>query len=177
MKNLSTHSRAAKQLGDFGEGLVTYALICKGYEVAVVDHVGADLIAEKGGNRFAISVKTRRFKPGIKESRYFTVEEPHLNKLVHFSDQFAMTPLFALTACVSDDNRIHLFMARVDHIKQYLRKTQHGYAMNFGTTGIQELISNPFIDYSSWENEAIGQYDFSTAAQATDTETGDTCNK
>lgn len=40
-------SRASKQLGDFGEGLVTYTLIRKGFEVACVDHVGADLIAER----------------------------------------------------------------------------------------------------------------------------------
>ncbi len=31
-------TRAPKQLGDFGEGLVTYALIRKGFEVACVDH-------------------------------------------------------------------------------------------------------------------------------------------
>jgi hypothetical protein len=37
------HSRAAKQLGNFGEGLVTYNLIRKGFEVAYVDHVGAAL--------------------------------------------------------------------------------------------------------------------------------------
>ena len=46
---IATQTRAPKLIGDFGEGLVTYALIRKGFEVAVVDHVGADLIAEKGG--------------------------------------------------------------------------------------------------------------------------------
>lgn len=44
---LSKNSRAPKQLGDFGEGLVTYALIRKGLEVECVGHVGADLIAQK----------------------------------------------------------------------------------------------------------------------------------
>ena len=44
---MSKRTRAPKQLGDFGESLVTYTLIKKGYEVAYVDHVGADLIAEK----------------------------------------------------------------------------------------------------------------------------------
>lgn len=42
-------TRAPQQLGDFGEGLVTYALIRKEYEIAFVGHVGADLIAEKNG--------------------------------------------------------------------------------------------------------------------------------
>ena len=49
------HSRAPKLLGDFGEGLVTYTLIRKGFEVAFVDHVGADLIAEKDDYRIAVS--------------------------------------------------------------------------------------------------------------------------
>lgn len=56
-----TQTRASKQLGDFGEGLVTYTLVRKDFEVAYVDHIGADLIAEKGGKRYAISVKIRLF--------------------------------------------------------------------------------------------------------------------
>lgn len=43
----NNQSRAPKLIGDFGEGLVTYALIRGGYEVAHVDHEGADLIAVK----------------------------------------------------------------------------------------------------------------------------------
>ena len=71
-------TRAPKLLGDFGEGLVTYALILKGYEVAYVDHVGADLIAEKKGKRFAVSVKTRLFRKGSRESLGFVVERGRL---------------------------------------------------------------------------------------------------
>lgn len=70
-------TRTPKQIGDFGEGLVTYALIRKEYEIAYVDHVGADLIAEKDGSRFAVSVKTRLFRPGSTESLGFVVERNH----------------------------------------------------------------------------------------------------
>ena len=87
---MRAQSRAPKLIGDFGEGLVTYALIRKGYEVACVDHVGADLIAEKHGSRFAVSVKTRLFKIGSKENRGFVVEYQHLHKLDHFARQFGM---------------------------------------------------------------------------------------
>jgi hypothetical protein len=52
MKN----TRAPKLLGDFGEGLITYLLIRKGFEVAYVDHVGADLIAERSGELWAVLV-------------------------------------------------------------------------------------------------------------------------
>lgn len=72
-----TQTRASKQLGDFGEGLVTYTLVRKDFEIAYVDHIGADLIAEKGGKRYAISVKIRLFREGSKESRMVVVEDTH----------------------------------------------------------------------------------------------------
>lgn len=87
-------TRSAKQLGDFGEGLASYVFIRKGYEVAVVDHVGADLIVEKQGRRFAVSVKTRLFREGSKESKIFVAENDHLDKLRFFATKFDVTPLF-----------------------------------------------------------------------------------
>jgi len=49
-----TQTRTPKHIGNFGESFTTYTLIRKDFEVAQVDHVGADLIAEKAGQRFAI---------------------------------------------------------------------------------------------------------------------------
>jgi len=80
------YSRASKQLGNFGEGLVTYNLIRKGFEVAHVDHVGADLIAERQSLRIAVSVKTRMFKSGSVESRGIVIEDDHLLRLNHFAE-------------------------------------------------------------------------------------------
>lgn len=157
---MSKQSRAPKLMGDFGEGLVTYALIRKGFEVANVDHVGADLIAEKGGVRFAVSVKTRLFKSGSKESRGFVAEELHLNKLEHFAEQFGMVPLFALLLCLADEKAIHLMIARAEDIRKGLRKVKHGYAFRFAESSRKELLELPFIDYSSWAQETIGELDF-----------------
>ncbi len=153
-------TRASKQIGDFGEGLVTYALIRKGFEVACVDHVGADLIAEKNGSRFAISVKTRLFKSASKESLAFVVEKQHLNKLEYFAQQFGMIPLFALTICIADETGIHLLMSRTDHIREQLPEVKHGYALRFAKTTRQKLFEQPFIDYSLWAQETIGEKDF-----------------
>lgn len=74
-------SRAPKLIGDFGEGLVTYALIKGGYEVAHVDHVGADLIAEKNGERIAVSVKTRNRNTETKESDMVVISDDNIEKL------------------------------------------------------------------------------------------------
>ena len=153
-------SRSPKQLGDFGEGLVTYTLIRKEFEVAYVDHVGADLIAEKAGKRIAVSVKTRLFRPKSNESRMVVVEFSNIKKLKYFSEQFCMEPVFAQVICLSDEQIIHLFMLRVEDLEKYLPKIRHGFSIRFGPNNINKIIDNPYIDYSCWKNEEIGIYNF-----------------
>ena len=157
---MNKQTRAPKQIGDFGEGLVTYALIRKGFEVAYVDHVGADLIAEKNGNRYAISVKTRLFREGSDEGHTVTIGYEHLKKLEYFSNQFGMKALFAQVISIADENEIHLFMLSVSDIQDNLLKTQNGYSLNFGKKKIEGLIQSTFLDYSCWTNEIIGKKDF-----------------
>jgi hypothetical protein len=152
-------TRSPKQLGDFGEGLVTYALIRKKFEVAYVDHVGADLIAEKSGRRIAISVKTRLFRPGSKESRMIMVYSSGIKKLENFSEQFERKPVFAQVICFADEKIIHLLMIRTSDIKNVLPEIKNGYSIRFGNKNFNQLIQNPKIDYSSWKNEQIGSYD------------------
>lgn len=152
-------TRAPKLLSDFGEGLVTYALIMKDYEVAYVDHVGADLIAEKNGKRFAISVKTRLFRKGSKESLVFVVEKAHIQKLEYFANQFGMVPLFALLVCLSDEHLIHLIIMPVGELKKNLPEVKHGYSIRFSTGQREELIAKPFVDYSCWKEEKTGDKD------------------
>ena len=153
-------TRAPKQIGDFGEGLVTYALIRKGYEVACVDHVGADLIAEKNGNRIAISVKTRLFRPGITESKMFCIEHSHIEKLKHFSKQFNLEPVFSLVVCLADQKEIHLITTKVSNIPKVFNKIMHGFSVKFSEKHIPAIKDNPLIDYSYWGNEEIGTKEF-----------------
>lgn len=156
----ANQTRAPKQIGEFGEGLVTYALIQKGYEVAYVDHVGADLIAEKKGERFAISVKTRLFKARSKESKVFVIENSYLDKLEYFSQQFGMTPIFALVVNIVDEQKIHLLMMKVDNIKSTLPEVTHGFTIRFSEKNRQVLLEMSMIDYSCWIQEKLGNKDF-----------------
>lgn len=153
-------TRAPKQLGDFGEGLVTYTLIRKGHEVAYVNHVGADLIAEKTGKRYAVSVKTRTFRRGTRENRMVVVAQDNLTKLQRFADQFVLTPLFAQVACIADTQTIHVFMVLKNRIPAILREVQHGYSLSFGQRSLPKLVQLPDTDYSCWQQEQIGAYDF-----------------
>ena len=152
----NSDSRAPKLLGDFGEGLVTYALIRKGFEVACVDHVGADLIAQKKNHRIAVSVKTRRYRSSSVETRGTVIEASHIDKLERFAARFALEPVFAHVVCIEDDGIIHLFMLRVVDIKRYLDKVVHGFRLRFSKEHLTKTIQLPYVDYSSWNNESIG---------------------
>jgi len=149
-------SRAAKQIGDFGESLVTYDFIRKDYQVAVVDHVGADLICAKGKKRYAVSVKTRWFKENSKESRMYNIANAHLEKLNYFSKIFELEPLFSLLVCLSDKKMLVLFTVRASDIKSICKKTKDGYSFNFSDKNITNLKNNQKISFSSWDNEQIG---------------------
>ena len=131
----SDPSREPKQLGDFGESLVTYDFIRKGYKVAVVDHVGADLICSKkgSGKRYAVSVKTRWFRPDSNESRMFNIEKKHLEKLEKFSEWFNLEPLFSLLVCLSDSHKLVLFSLKVSdiYIGGICNPTKVGYSLKF----------------------------------------------
>ncbi len=148
-------SRAPKLIGDFGEGLVTYALIRGGYEVAHVDHVGADLIAEKNGKRIAVSVKTRNRNTDTKESEMVVISDENIMKLKFFSKQFGMSPVFAQVICHSKTNSIHLFMIKVSDIETNMIKAQHGYSLSFGSRGIEVAKTIPGMKYSCWSGESI----------------------
>ena len=159
MNNSSTanFSRAPKQLGDFGEGLVTYALIRQGFEVAVVDHVGADLIAEKNEYKIAVSVKTRMFRKGSVESRGTGFDSDHLKKLEHFAKRFNLDPVVAHAACMIDDHKIHLFMIRVADIHLHIKKCKGGYSFQYSPKRLKDIIALPYVDYSCWTEENIGK--------------------
>jgi Holliday junction resolvase-like predicted endonuclease len=126
-------TRAPKLLGDFGEGLATYVLMTQGFEVAVVDHVGADLIAEREGTRIAVSVKTRLFRKGSKEHRSVTIEDEHLRKLKFFADRFGMSRVFIQVVSLGDTGEIHVFLLPIDSLEReaILPRNKAGFALRF----------------------------------------------
>ena len=153
-------TRSPKHLGNFGEALATYALVRKGFEVAVVDHIGADLIAEKDKWRYAISVKTRLFKPESKESLMTPITFKDIEHLNFFSEKFKMTGLFAHVLCLADERVIHLFMMRTKDVPEILPRIKEGYSMRFSKRSIGNLMTEDRIDCCSWHDESIGDWDF-----------------
>lgn len=100
--NFTEDKRLPKQLGDFGESLIMF-LIGQIYEhkVAMVDHVGADIIAtnrlEGDENKtYAISVKTRCFKT---DGPQFEFNVDQQKKLEEFAADFEkMIPTVAFVS-------------------------------------------------------------------------------
>ena len=148
--NSSGGSRAAQRIGYFGQGLVMYTLIRKGYGVALVDDVGADVIAERQGERYAISVKTRVFRPGSRESRSYVIEQGHVDKVKLFAQRYAMTALLAHVVCLADEKRVHLFVLPIADIQSVARPCKWGYHIRYGPKHLQTLCLHPKVDYSGW---------------------------
>jgi len=131
-------------------------LIRKGFEVARVDDIGADLIAEGRGQRYAVSVKARLFRPGSRESRVTVIELDHLRKLGVFAERFAMIPLLAQVLCLADDQLIHLLLFKAKQIESVLPAVKNGYSIRFGPRHIESLSRHPAVDYSCWREELVG---------------------
>lgn len=88
-------TRLSHQFGKFGEGLVLWWLgQFYNYNAALVDHEGADIIAHKGDEHLAISVKSIHAS-----STYY--DDRNQKKLREFAKRFGMvTPLTPAVAFV-----------------------------------------------------------------------------
>jgi Holliday junction resolvase-like predicted endonuclease len=97
MKNIDKSSRHSKIAGDFGESLFLYWLSKSGYEVALIDHTGIDLIAynKNSKKRIGISVKTRTRKIGTENEGVY-VKLPEIHKIKDSCYYFACEPYFGI---------------------------------------------------------------------------------
>lgn len=84
--------RFPKQFGDFAETLSMYVLGLQNWSVALIDHVGADLLAvdSSKSKRYAISVKGRNFPDS--ESKSFKFDKNNIQKLSDTAKMLGMEP-------------------------------------------------------------------------------------
>lgn len=112
MEKSSRHSKIA---GDFGEDLILYWLSKNGFETALLDHTGIDLLAyhSKTKRRLGISVKTRTRKTGTeKEGVYLKVGE--IGKIKDACKAFEAEPFVGIV--IDKINQIELFVISLDAI-------------------------------------------------------------
>ena len=130
--------RWAKQFGDFAENLTMYILgQLKNMSVALIDHVGADIIAVKRENpsvRYAISVKGRNIPPA--ESKSYGFSQGNIDKLTETAKAFGMVPAisFVFVDEMEGTKKIRVFVAELGDLLQMCSDPQVGF-INHGIDG------------------------------------------
>ena len=87
-------SRHSKITGNFGEALVLYWLSKHGFECAMVDHVGIDIIAAKDHEQTGISVKTRSHEERNSDS--VRIKQDNFEKAEDICHAFGCKPSLAV---------------------------------------------------------------------------------
>lgn len=153
--------RWAKQFGDFAENLTMYVLgQLSDMSVALIDHVGADVIASKRDKvsqrdnvpqidkasqvdntpkRYAISVKGRNIPPT--ESKSFNFSQGNIDKLTETADTFGMIPAvsFVFVDEMEGPKKIRMFVAKLTDLQEmsadpqvgFLNKANDGFSLRY----------------------------------------------
>jgi Holliday junction resolvase len=119
--------RLPQQFGKFGESLVMFWLgQTLGYSVALVDHVGADIIASKNGKRLAVSVKSRLFR---NDDPSFVFDINNNNKLRDFAGDFGCAPAVAFVFGDKDGNNMDVYLIELDIFEKCCREKAIGFSL------------------------------------------------
>lgn len=153
-------SRLSKWLGDFGEGLVVYALALNGWYVTRVDDIGADVQAQKEGVRWGISVKFRLFRAGSSESRMVTISDRHLRNLRNYCERYGLRAAYAQVVSIEDESTIHLIILPVETIEQHLPRTANGYSLRFSRKRLSDLFALPGLYYQTFKHQLLLRGEF-----------------
>ncbi|HPU85822.1 MAG TPA: hypothetical protein PLE60_10855 [Candidatus Latescibacteria bacterium] len=100
---INKSSRHSKITGDFAESLILYWLSKYGFECALVDHTGIDIIARNPHTKevMGISVKSRCRNVG-KEHTHLSIPNDDLDKADAACEAFGCVPYFAIVVDAGD---------------------------------------------------------------------------
>ena len=112
---INKSTRHSKITGDFTESLILYWLSKYGFECALVDHTGIDIIAYNPHTkeRMGISVKSRSRNTGT-EGQYLSIPNSNFEKVQAACDAFGCIPYFAIV--IDEGNDIHAFITSMKHL-------------------------------------------------------------
>ena len=132
--------RFPKQFGDYSESLVMYILGLNNWSVALIDHVGADVVAVRwrgDSKRLAISVKGRNFPDT--ESKSFDFDRNNINKLKDTANMLGMIPAvsFVFVDSQEEKRKIRIIMAELSTL-ECLAENSETHFVNYNSKhGIQ----------------------------------------
>uniref|UniRef100_UPI003F692091 hypothetical protein n=1 Tax=Streptococcus pluranimalium TaxID=82348 RepID=UPI003F692091 len=166
--------RFPKQFGDFAESLVMYVLGLSNWSVALIDHVGADVIAvgrDNNKKRMAISVKGRNF-PST-ESKFFDFDRNNIDKLRDTANLLRMIPAvsFVFVDFQEGVRKIRIIMTELSDLESLAIDKNIGFVNLNAKSGIQikftqskrishlqEIKANKRIFYTELEFNCIGVF-------------------
>ena len=108
-------SRHSKITGNFGEALILYWLSKQGYECALIDHTGIDIIARDPNSTevLGISVKSRSRLEGTEQS-HVNIMKTDIRKAEEACKSFHCVPYFAIV--IDARKRIHGYLLSSSHL-------------------------------------------------------------
>lgn len=159
--------RFPKQFGDFAESLVMYLLGLNNKSVALIDHVGADVISvdrDEFGKRRAISVKGRNFP--INESKSFDFDKNNIDKLKETANLLDMEASVAFVFVDEQEGTKKIRVLTADlivlenladdiNVSFINRNSKHGLQIKFTQSSkvkhLENIKTNPNISYAELE--------------------------
>ena len=127
LPNIVKSSRHSKILGNFGESLILNWLSRSGFEVALLDHTGIDVLAyspETG--RIGISVKSRTRMKGTESSSVTIFQPPKRKKMLDACESFGCEPWIGVYVETLDHADLYL-----TSLKNYDKKYRGGAIGNY----------------------------------------------
>ncbi|MCX6781828.1 MAG: hypothetical protein NTW66_01785 [Candidatus Magasanikbacteria bacterium] len=147
---LKKSSRHAKITGDFCENIIRYWLSKYGFECAIIDHTGIDIIARRLRSKevIGISVKGRSRNVG-KEGTPLSIDNDNFRKIKKACKAFKCKPYFALV--IDAGEKIYCYILSLKHLLALQRKGKNTYSWHMKDKDIEryakdrKIISFEFI--------------------------------
>ncbi len=147
-------SRHSKITGNFSESLVLYWLSKYGFECALVDHTGIDIIArnKKTKELMGISVKSRSRNTG-KEGQYLSIPNDTFPKVEAACKAFGCEPYFAVV--VDEENKIYGFLTTMKHLLKLFPKQKEVVGWKMGKKWLGCYRTDPEIKMFEFEYKTL----------------------
>lgn len=147
-------SRHAKLTGDFAESLVAYWLSKYGFECAVVDHTGIDIIARNPHTQeiMGISVKSRSRTTG-KEHDHMNIPNDNFEKAKAACKAFGCVPYFAVV--IDAGQYIYLFILSQKNLLRLHPKGKKVATWKMSPAWLKRYEDNKNIIFVCFEHETV----------------------
>ena len=141
---INKSSRHSKITGDFGESAILYWLSKYGFECALVDHTGIDIIARNPHTNevMGISVKSRCRNKGAEEN-YVSIPKSNFDKAKAACAAFGCVPYFAVIVDAGDT--IRGYILSMDHLLKLFPKGKTASGWKMSKRYLEQYSKDPQI--------------------------------